>query len=255
MDDDIPEALREQSPLVRGDRAKRQLSRFGAFGLVILVGLGLVWFLLRWFGDRGTLPVEMATAPPSPVVTAPSPSPDSLLGHLAYKEAPAGDLQRITPDGRIKLRTAAAQKFKAMVAAAQAQGVSLLPLSGYRSLQDQNYLFFDVKAERGQVPAERAQVSAPPGYSEHHTGYAIDLGDGDQPGTNLQTRFEQTRAFRWLKNNAAYFSFELSFPLHNSQGVSYEPWHWRFVGDQDSLKTFYEARQLAKPNLKSSATP
>ncbi|MGL5033031.1 MAG: D-alanyl-D-alanine carboxypeptidase family protein, partial [Microcystaceae cyanobacterium] len=47
-----------------------------------------------------------------------------------------------------------------------------------------------------------------------------------------------------LKNNAARYDFEMSFTPGNAQGVSYEPWHWRFVGDRASLETFYRARNL-----------
>lgn len=150
----------------------------------------------------------------------------------------------MSADGQIKLRRAAAERFRAMVAAAQQEGVVLMPLSGFRSKQDQDYLFFEVKEQRAQRASERALVSAPPGYSEHHTGYAIDIGDGSRPDTHLKETFEDTPAFRWLEKNAARFSFELSFPRHNPQGVSYEPWHWRFVGDRHSLQTFYRARQL-----------
>jgi D-alanyl-D-alanine carboxypeptidase len=49
-----------------------------------------------------------------------------------------------------------------------------------------------------------------------------------------------------LQNNAAQYSFELSFPENNPQGINYEPWHWRFVGDSHSLETFYKAQQLGK---------
>ncbi|MEM7758056.1 MAG: D-alanyl-D-alanine carboxypeptidase family protein, partial [Cyanobacteria bacterium P01_A01_bin.40] len=79
-------------------------------------------------------------------------------------------------------------------------------------------------------------------YSEHHTGYAVDIGDGNAPATHLETDFANTAAFRWLEQNALKYSFELSFPPDNKQGVSYEPWHWRFVGDRDSLETFYKVR-------------
>lgn len=117
-----------------------------------------------------------------------------------------------------------------------------MPISGFRSISDQKYLYFDVKAERNQDAAERAKVSAPPGYSEHHTGYAADIGDGNAPALNLNTDFDKSAAYRWLKANANRYSFELSFPKGNRQGVSYEPWHWRYVGDIQSLKTFYKAR-------------
>lgn len=101
-----------------------------------------------------------------------------------------------------------------------------------------------MKEKRAQGAQQRAKVSAPPGRSEHHTGYAMDIGDATQPKTHVNVTFEETRAFEWLRKNAPRYSFELSFPKGNSQGVSYEPWHWRYVGDKDSLETFYNARNL-----------
>jgi D-alanyl-D-alanine carboxypeptidase len=171
---------------------------------------------------------------------------ENVLGHLPYSEASPEELKPITSDGRIRLRKAAAEKFLAMQAAARAQGVILVPISGYRSVKDQEYLFFNIKEQRNQNTEKRAEVSAPPGYSEHHTGYAVDLGDGKAPSTNLSVSFENTGAFRWLKNNANRYSFTISFPPDNPQGVSYEPWHWRFEGDIDSLETFYKAKNLQK---------
>jgi D-alanyl-D-alanine carboxypeptidase len=72
----------------------------------------------------------------------------------------------------------------------------------------------------------------------------VDIGDAQTPATNLNPNFENTAAFKWLEQNAAYYSFELSFPRNNPQGVSYEPWHWRFVGDRNSLETFYKGEKL-----------
>jgi D-alanyl-D-alanine carboxypeptidase len=184
-------------------------------------------------------PPQLAASP------APEASPpvkeeeDTLLGHYAYAEAPQSELEVV--EGNIKLRKAAAQAFKEMSAAAQAEGISLVPISGFRSIADQKYLYFKLKEERNQTAAERAKVSAPPGYSEHHTGYAIDIGDANAPATELRPDFDRTPAFRWLKENAARYSFEISFPKKNRQGVSYEPWHWRFTGDSASLKTFEKA--------------
>ena len=133
----------------------------------------------------------------------------------------------------------------AMRRAAAADGIDLRLLSGYRSKDLQKSIFFDVKSERNQTAAERAKVSAPPGYSEHSTGYAVDLGDGDDPAANLSEAFEQTSAFRWLQDHAASYHFTLSFPAVNSQGVSYEPWHWRFEGSADALRRFEPARRLS----------
>lgn len=189
-------------------------------------------------------PPPVATKPaPKP---APQPQPDILLGHYAYSEAPASDLVTIgvAEDGyELKLRTAAALSFERMQRDASGQGVNLIVISAYRSKAEQEQLFFEISKQRNQTPAERAKASAPPGYSEHHTGYAIDIGDGNNPSTNLSESFAQTAAYEWLRNNAPSYGFELSFDKNNHQGVMYEPWHWRFVGDTDSLKTFYKGRK------------
>jgi zinc D-Ala-D-Ala carboxypeptidase len=239
-EDDIPEALRDTPDIKRRSRLKPIVLIVGLLGLGA-IALGIALFFL--------LPKPKSTEASSPKPTlSPNPSAtDNVLGHLPYKEAPASELQTITADGQIKLRTAAAQKFKDMSAAARREGVLLVPISGFRSVADQQHVFFDVKVQRGQMATQRAEVSAPPGYSEHHTGYAIDIGDGNTPATNLSPDFEKTPAFKWLEKNAAYYNFEMSFPQGNPQGVSYEPWHWRFVGDRDSLETFYKAKQLARP--------
>lgn len=247
--DDIPAAVRDTPVATAASPSQRLLWIAGGAAAIALL-LGAV------------IGIGLRTRPsPNPVVTNPSASPSNpasepsalpegvnpedgtLLGHFSYEEAPRNTLRSITPDGSIQLRQAAAEQFIAMVNAAAAEGVSLAPISGFRSLADQEYLFFEVKAERGQVATKRAEVSAPPGYSEHHTGYAVDIGDGNVPATNLSQSFEETRAFQWLQQNAAFYSFELSFPPGNPQGVSYEPWHWRYVGDRASLETFYKARE------------
>jgi D-alanyl-D-alanine carboxypeptidase len=124
--------------------------------------------------------------------------------------------------------------------------VELRVLSAYRSIDLQKTIFFDVKSERNQSALERAQVSAPPGFSEHSTGYAVDLGDASAPGTDLSPSFQSTRAFAWLQANANRYHFTLSFPEGNRQGVNYEPWHWRFEGSAEALKTFEAAQRLAR---------
>lgn len=238
--DDIPIACRETPIAVAKPPFRKPIiiASLAAIGVMALAAGGLFALSLR----QGQ---EMANGTPTGANATPTATPtaaDTLLGHYAYSEAPQSELEAIVPDGSIRLRKAAARAFKAMTAAAQADGISLSPISGFRSMNDQQYLYFDLKAERGQTASERAKVSAPPGYSEHHTGYAIDIGDGNVPALNLRQEFEDTVAYRWLKENAPRYNFELSFPKNNRQGVIYEPWHWRYVGDMQSLKTFYKAR-------------
>jgi zinc D-Ala-D-Ala carboxypeptidase len=182
-------------------------------------------------------------APGSPTGTPSPDRSDTLLNHHKYAEAPRPELAAINYGGDLFLRKPAATAFLDLVQAAAADGVSIVPLSGFRTIADQRQLYFDIKAERGQTAEERAAWSAPPGYSEHHTGYAVDIGDATAPGLNLNPDFETTPASTWMVKNAAKFSFELSFPKGNKLGVSYEPWHWRYVGDQDSLETFYKVRK------------
>ncbi len=259
--EDIPEALRE-NPSVKTRRRKQGKLVFLLGGLGGLGALALVASL--WYsasvpqirvGAKPSPAISFSPAPPpqSPTsVSSPASQPDMVLGHaghFAYPEAPLEDLQPIVADGRIQMRQAAAKQFLAMVAAARTSGVILVPISGFRSVKDQQNIFFSIKDQRQQTVSQRAEVSAPPGYSEHHTGYAVDIGDWAVPATNLNPDFDKTRAFEWLSTNAAHFNFEMSFPKHNSQGVSYEPWHWRFVGDRDSLETFYRAKRLKSFSL------
>lgn len=248
-DEDIPVARRDEDSEAKSSSWGQGLLIGGGFSIVALTLLAITLTVLARTNPN-TLNAARSIVPESPT---PSPSPDpepeaeNVLGHLEYAEAEESDLQNVTPDGRIRLRTAAAEKFLEMQQAARAQGILLVPLSGYRTIEQQESLFFDIAKQRGQVPSTRAEVSAPPGYSEHHTGYTIDIGDGRVPATNLSTKFANTDAFAWLQDNAARYGFELSFPEDNPQGINYEPWHWRFVGNRDSLETFYKARNL-EPN-------
>ena len=231
--DDIPIARRSRSSQPkRGSGLGLLLS----CGVVFSLSLATVVFLpeLLPFGSK-TQVVEGIDEQPG--------RDGRLLGHFPYAEAVVDQL--VPVEAGIELHRDAAIALDAMRRAAAADGVDLRLLSGYRSQELQKSIFFDVKSERNQTAAERAKVSAPPGYSEHSTGYAVDLGDGADPATNLSASFEQTDAFSWLQDHAASYHFTLSFPAVNSQGVSYEPWHWRFEGSADALRRFEPARRLA----------
>lgn len=249
--DDIPIAQRE-TPVVAPKSKFKKSHLFGGMAAVATIALVAGALVASQFQRSQVSSASMASVAVKPVESSPpsptsspsgkNPSDDTVLGHFRYPEAPQPSLAPIVADGSIKLRKTAARAYQEMESAARRDGVVLVAISGFRSLNDQNYLFFGKKAERGQAASERAKVSAPPGYSEHHTGYAIDIGDGNVPATHLSPAFENTAAFKWLKTNAAFYSFELSFPEGNSQGVMYEPWHWRYVGDSHSLETFFKAR-------------
>ena len=262
--DEIPVALRRRERKNPDKSAPLNLSL-----ILVLLGLGIIGLLLFSFTrstpqavststttttEANTEKINAAETETTQETSAESVlAPDEqenpletehLLGHLPYQEASFSELKPITSDGRLKLRAKAAEKFLEMQSNARASGVVLVPISGFRPISQQEYLFFEIKEQRAQPASKRAQVSAPPGYSEHHTGYAVDIGDGRAPATHLSPSFDKTAAYRWLAKNAAKYSFELSFTPNNLQGISYEPWHWRYVGDTHSLKTFYKARNL-----------
>jgi D-alanyl-D-alanine carboxypeptidase len=149
---------------------------------------------------------------------------------LAARRLPAfADARRLEPvglgtDGRDKLLVpAAASAWRAMRDAAAAGGISLQLVSAFRSVEFQAALI-RAKLARGQSIDAVLKVNAPPGYSEHHSGRAVDIGEAGCPA--LEDAFDQTAAFAWLVGHAAAFGFTMSYPRDNLQGFLYEPWHW-----------------------------
>jgi zinc D-Ala-D-Ala carboxypeptidase len=193
-------------------------------------------------------PSAPVTLPPPPLATVPAPAAlDGPKGHLPYQEA---SLSRLTVVGTFvrgtyrrteKLDTEAAAAFQQMAAAAQTDGIQLMPISGFRSIASQRKLFAR-QIERQGSEAAAAKLSAPPGRSEHHTGYALDITDATDPSTDLKLAFQNSSAYRWLVTNGNRYGFELSFPRDNTQGVSFEPWHWRYIRSASSQSVFRAAK-------------
>jgi D-alanyl-D-alanine carboxypeptidase len=140
----------------------------------------------------------------------------------------ASDLAEIENDiyGRPqRLRPEAASAWRAMKGHAENEGIVLNIVSAFRTVDRQSEII-QRKIDSGQTISEILRVCAAPGYSEHHTGRAVDLTTkGCEP---LSVSFDTTEAFRWLKDKAHYYSFKLSYPNGNKLGISYEPWHWAY---------------------------
>lgn len=125
------------------------------------------------------------------------------------------------------LRRGAAQAWRRMRLQAAREGITLDAISGYRS-HDYQLGIFERKLARGQRVAEILKVNAAPGFSEHHSGMALDIGTpGDPPA---EASFEETAAFAWLQEHAAVHGFRMSYPRGNPHGIVHEPWHWRWCG-------------------------
>lgn len=145
--------------------------------------------------------------------------------HLRVQREPA----RLVPvgediHGRLQwLQPRAARALSRMRVAAANAGVALQLVSAFRSIEYQLGIV-ERKLSRGQTIDEILQVSAAPGYSEHHSGRCVDF---TTPGcVPLEEAFEHTPAFDWLRRHAGKYDFALSYPRGNRHGIAYEPWHW-----------------------------
>ena len=124
------------------------------------------------------------------------------------------------------LHPRAARAWLHLREAAMRDGVVLEAISGYRS-HDYQLGIFERKLARGLTVDEILTVNAAPGYSEHHSGLALDIGAPDEPPA--EESFEHTAAFAWLRENAGDRGFVMSYPRDNPHGIVYEPWHWAFL--------------------------
>ena len=150
------------------------------------------------------------------------------------------DVRNTKNDGREtqQLRLCAAKALEALFDEMATAGITDVGVtSGYRSYDYQEALFNDyVEAEMEADPelswedAEAIVVtySSRPGTSEHQTGLCVDMHNLEY----ATVEFADTDAYRWLADNAWKFGFIERYPAAKTgiTGVSYEPWHWRFVG-------------------------
>lgn len=129
-----------------------------------------------------------------------------------------------------RLIPAAARAWAHMRAAAARDGVELRAVSTFRSIEVQ-LAILRAKLAHGQTIAAILRVNAAPGYSEHHSGRAIDIGT---PGyAPVEEEFERSPAYAWLTKNAGSYGFAMSYPRDNPHALAYEPWHWCWRGDDD----------------------
>lgn len=201
---------------------------------------------------------EITTAAPAteaaaPAAPSPTPSPSAALPRQFSLTDPASpwlivnkhrplvpadylpaDLVRpavaMTASGEASLlNSTAAAAAEAMFAAAARDGVAMVLASGYRSYTTQVATYNGYVAARGQADADTA--SARPGYSEHQTGWAFDIADGNG-ACGFQPCFADQPSAVWAKANGHRFGFVVRYPwmFHPITGYYYEPWHLRYIG-------------------------
>jgi len=131
-----------------------------------------------------------------------------------------------TVDGsEIYLLAEAFEPFRSMLAQARTDGIELLAESAYRSIHYQVRIFVR-RMKKGHSFEEVCRSVAPPGYSEHMLGTAIDFHPSDW-------RFAETPQYQWLKDNAGRFGFEETYSRTNPYNIAWESWHWKYAGEGD----------------------
>ena len=133
------------------------------------------------------------------------------------------DLVSLNGYGGGKMEREAAEYFKKMSDEAKKDGLKIQNVSGYRSYWDQDYIYKNYVSRDGQAKADT--YSARAGTSEHQTGLATDIN-------SVSSKFENTKEFKWLSENAYKYGFILRYPKGKEHitGYMYEPWHYRYVG-------------------------
>ena len=171
-----------------------------------------------------------------------------LYGHFRYGDAPPGDLVAAPPGFGIHacmLRREVIPDLTRLIAAADAAlgPGAIRGLSCHRGVLRQGSVF--ARGGAGPTAADRAISVAPPGHSEHSTGFALDFAVRPSHGCpDAEACMAATPQARWLHDHAPRYGFELSFPPGNQQNVKWEPWHWRWVGTTAATPGAARARFL-----------
>lgn len=119
-------------------------------------------------------------------------------------------------DSSIELSSHVVDALANMIHAANKDGLqNFIVMSGYRSVEAQQKLYDELGAEYAMKP----------GYSEHHSGLALDIG-------STETTMDLAPEGKWIEQNAHRFGFILRYPAHKTAitGIEFEPWHLRYVG-------------------------
>lgn len=146
-----------------------------------------------------------------------------------------------TVQGKYKLDVKAAQSAKDLIAGAKEAGYDMQVCSAYRTIEKSAELYqrkvqqyLNAGYSQAKAESEAARWVAPPGTSEHHTGLAMDIVSSDYWGqySDLEHDYEKFDSFKWMYEHCAEYGFILRYPKDKQEitGITYEPWHYRYVG-------------------------
>lgn len=226
------------------------LTRRTLLGAVAAAGAGALLAGCSPSAPAVTAPVASGTPTPTRASATPTPSATPAFDRTEFsvddpesiwvvvdKQRPLDPQSFVPPDlvtpdvphtNVPQLRRVAAKALETMFADASTDGITIVSLSAYRSYTTQRSIF-----ERNLVQLGRRttlNLTAKPGFSEHQTGLADDLGDGGS--TDLTVAFEQRPAAKWLASESWRYGFVQRYPLGFTEitGIQVEPWHFRYIG-------------------------
>ncbi|MEJ2057501.1 MAG: M15 family metallopeptidase [Desulfofustis sp.] len=114
-----------------------------------------------------------------------------------------------------------------MLQQARLDGIELTVESAYRSIHYQTRIFLRM-LEQGRSFEDIIRYVAPPGYSQHMLGTAMDFSPSNW-------EFAETEQYRWLQENGPRFGFEETYSEYNRYNMPWEAWHWNYVGVSDAM--------------------
>ena len=150
---------------------------------------------------------------------------DSITDNIFYESCSLVSIGKDIYGREQFLDSQAAESFFEMKKAAKKDSIDLQFVSAFRSFDSQKKII-ERKLNRGSLINKILEENKLPGYSEHHTGKAIDFTS--KKLNTLSTQFENSKEFKWITENASTYNFYLSYPKDNEEGIMYEPWHWMF---------------------------
>jgi D-alanyl-D-alanine carboxypeptidase len=175
---------------------------------------------------------DQTPAPPAFDKTTHSTTDATSIWVIVNKKHPLNPLQYTPTDLTLLphtqyMRAEAAAAVTKLVDEAGKQGLVLHTLSGYRSYATQVTVYNNEVSSYGQATADTE--SARPGYSEHQSGWSVDMGGG---GCGIEDCFGNTAEGKWLAANAYQYGFIIRYPADKVAvtGYRYEPWHIRYIG-------------------------
>ena len=245
-----PRAQKTQPLTYREWKRRKQLRLARNWGL-FLAGCALVVFLLTK-GILWLLPHLHGADGPQTFAASAYDSTDYFFdaddarlvlvnANLPFDEEPSPTLDAADEAGT-QLEAEAAQQYRSMAVAAQADGITLTLVTGYQDADTRQaayearvQTYRDKRKSEEEAARLAATIQPAANANEHGTGYAADILSADNP--QQDTGFAETRAYEWLTAYAAEYGFILRYPQDRqaATGIVFEPWHWRYVGVENAL--------------------